>query len=84
MMYRVGSELVTDVKRRAHRLMRNAGRSYLTPIGVKQMTRSPRRWTADRGWWLINIEFQPSGYSVGSYLNVGLQHLWIARDYRAR
>jgi hypothetical protein len=34
------------------------------------------------GWWLINIEFQPSGYSVGSYLNVGLQHLWIARDYR--
>jgi hypothetical protein len=83
MMYRVGSELGSaDVKRRANRLMRDAGRGYLTPIGVKQMSRSPRFWTADRGWCLINIEFQPSGYSVGSYLNVGLQHLWIARDYR--
>ena len=46
------------------------------------MSRSSRRWTADRGWWLINVEFQPSAYSVGSYLNVGLQHLWIPRDHR--
>jgi hypothetical protein len=62
--------------------MQDAGRSHLTPIGVQQMSRSPRRWTADRGWWLINVEFQPSGCSVGSYLNVGLQHLWIPKDHR--
>jgi hypothetical protein len=79
----MGSESATaDVKRRASRLMRDAGRSHLTSIGVQQMSRSPRLWTADRGWWLINVEFQPSGYSVGSYLNVGLQHLWIPKDHR--
>jgi len=40
-------------------------------------------WVADRGWWLHNVEFQPSGFSVGSYLNVGLQHLWHVQDYRS-
>jgi hypothetical protein len=75
-----GHELLGQ--RRANRLMRDAGRSLLAPIGVQQMSRSPRLWTADRGWWLINVEFQPSGYSVGSYLNVGLQHLWIPKDHR--
>lgn len=83
MMYRMGSELSpAEVKRRAHRLLRDAGRNHLTAIGLQQMSRSPRSWTADRGWWLVNVEFQPSSYSVGSYLNVGLQHLWIPRDYR--
>lgn len=82
-MYRMGSELSSaDIKRRANRLMRDAGRSHLIPIGLQQMSGSPRLWTADRGWWLVNVEFQSSGYSVGSYLNVGLQHLWIPRDSR--
>lgn len=38
-------------------------------------------WVADRGWWLHNVEFQPSGFTVGSYLNVGLQHLWHVQEY---
>jgi hypothetical protein len=83
MMSYMESELGSaEVKRRASRLMREAGRRHLSPLGVVQMSRSARMWTADRGWWLINVEFQTSGYSVGSYLNVGLQHLWIPRDYR--
>jgi hypothetical protein len=83
MMSCMDSKLGPDeVEFRANRLMRDAGRSHLTPVGVQPMSRSARRWTADRGWWLINVEFQPSGYSVGSYLNVGLQHLWIPRDHR--
>lgn len=83
MIYHVGSELSSaDIKRRANQLMRDAGRSHLAPIGVRQMSRSSRLWTADLGWWLINVEFQPSPYSVGSYLNVGLQHLWIPKAYR--
>jgi hypothetical protein len=40
-------------------------------------------WVADRGWWLHNVEFQPSGFTVGSYLNVGLQHLWDVQDSRS-
>jgi hypothetical protein len=71
-----------EVKQRANRLMRDAGRRHLTPIGVQQVSRSARVWTADRGSWLINVEFQPSAHLVGSYLNVGLQHLWIPKDYR--
>jgi hypothetical protein len=83
MMTCMGGELGSaDVKRRAIRLLRDAGRSHLKSIGLEQTSRSARLWTADRGWWLVNVEFQPSGYSVGSYLNVGLQHLWIPRDYR--
>jgi hypothetical protein len=62
--------------------MRDAGRSHLAPIGVRQTSRSSRLWTADLGWWLINVEFQPPEFSVGSYLNVGLQHLRIPRDHR--
>jgi hypothetical protein len=71
-----------EVKQRANRLMRDAGRRHLTPIGVRQTSRSARMWTADRGWWLINVEFQPSRHLVGSYLNVGLQHLWTPKDHR--
>jgi hypothetical protein len=71
-----------DVKRRATQLLRDAARTHLAPVGVQQMSRSPLRWTVDRGWWLINVEFQPSGYLNGCYLNVGLQHLWIRRDHR--
>ena len=70
-----------DVKQRAVHLMRDAGRRYLVPAGATPKGRSGRYWIADRGWWLVNIEFQPSSYAVGAYLNVGLQHLWDVKDY---
>jgi len=44
---------------------------------------SPRQWLGDHGWWLINVEFQASSWSVGSYLNVGLQYLWTVTDHRS-
>ena len=50
-------------------------------MGFTQTGKSPRGWRFDHGWWLINVEFQPSNFSVGSYLNVGLQHLWVVRDW---
>jgi hypothetical protein len=70
-----------EIKRLATRAMRDAGGRHLLPIGATG-NRSGRRWTVDRGWWLINIEFQAAGFAVGSYLNVGLQHLWQPRDHR--
>jgi hypothetical protein len=52
----------------------------LGPLGVVRKGRS-RTWIDDHGWWLINVEFQPSGHRQGCYLNVGIQHLWVMRDY---
>lgn len=45
-------------------------------MGLFQIGRS-RSWVDDHGWWIINVEFQPSGFSKGSYLNVGVQWLWL-------
>jgi hypothetical protein len=42
-----------------------------------------RAWIDDRGWRLHIVEFQPSGWSQGSYLNVACTCLWHVRDYVA-
>jgi hypothetical protein len=33
-------------------------------------------WLDDHTWWLVVVEFQPSSWSQGSYLNVGAMWLW--------
>jgi hypothetical protein len=40
-----------------------------------------RTWLDDHGWWLCVVEFQPSSWSRGSYLNVGCCWLWQVKDY---
>src|SRR5919197_3091278 len=57
------------------KLLNAAAREYLRPLGLAQRGRS-RLWFDDHGWWIINVEFQPSGWSKGSFLNVGVQWLW--------
>jgi hypothetical protein len=52
------------------RVMREAFR----PHGLLQKGRS-RVWFGDRGWWVTVVELQPSGWSKGSYLNVGA--MWL-------
>ena len=47
----------------------------LAPMGLIRKGRS-RTWLDDRGWYVIVVEFQPSGFSKGSYLNVGAHFLW--------
>jgi len=69
------------VRRLAARALRDAGRRVLGELGMCHRRSSPRLWWLDRGWWLVNVEFQPSSWQVGSYLNVGLQHLWDVRDH---
>ena len=42
-----------------------------------------RLWLGDRLWWLPIVEFQPSGWSKGSYLNVAAMWLWHPSDHFA-
>jgi len=61
------------------KLLDAAAREVLGPLGIKRRGRS-RTWLDDRGWWVGVIEFQPSSWSRGSYLNVGVNWLWQAGE----
>src|SRR5262249_16802956 len=61
-------------------LITRSARSMLRPLGLMQKGRS-RTWLDDHGWWLCVVEFQPSAWSRGSYLNVGCCWLWQVKGY---
>ena len=58
------------------RLIAAAAKAALTPLGCKRKGQS-RLWFSDERYWLITVEFQPSAWSKGSYLNVRPQWLWL-------
>jgi hypothetical protein len=62
------------------RLLTAAARNILRPMGLVQKGRS-RVWLDDHGWWICVVEFQPSSWGRGSYLNVGCMWLWHVKDY---
>jgi hypothetical protein len=57
------------------RIIAEAAKASLRPLGFQRKGRS-RTWLADHGWWLTIVEFQPSAWSKGSYLNVAAHWLW--------
>ena len=57
-----------------------AAKAALAPIGMVRKGRS-RTWLADRGYILGIVEFQPSAWSRGSYLNVSVMWLWRPIDH---
>lgn len=63
-------------------IIREAARVHLAPLGFKQKGRS-RIWLRDHGWWIGIVEFQPSSWSKGSYLNVACMWLWHPQDHFA-
>ena len=63
-----------------NRVLADAAKAVLAPMGLERKGRS-RTWLDDRSWHLIVVEFQPSGWSRGSYLNVGVMWLWYEKDY---
>ncbi len=70
------------------KLIATAAKELLGPLGFQRKGRS-RVWLADHGWWLTVVEFQPSGWTKGSYLNVAAHWLWLERvclsfDYGGR
>ncbi|MBM3530199.1 MAG: hypothetical protein FJX62_19115 [Alphaproteobacteria bacterium] len=68
------------------RLIAAAAKAALSPLGCKRVGQS-RLWISDERHWLIFVEFQPSGWSKGSYLNVTPVWLWLrygSNDYHPR
>lgn len=63
-------------------IIRAAARMHLAPLGFRQKGRS-RTWLRDHDWWLAVVEFQPSSWSKGSYLNVACMWLWHPQDHIA-
>lgn len=61
------------------RIIAEAAKRELAPLGFKRKGRS-RLWIADRGYWASIVEFQPSQWSRGSYLNVTPHWLWGLTD----
>lgn len=63
-----------------NRIIARAAKSVLAPLDCRQQGRS-RIWLDDHGWWVTVVEFQPSQWSKGSGLNVGVCWLWYEKDY---
>jgi hypothetical protein len=61
------------------RLIAAAAKAALVPLGCQRKGQS-RFWLSDQRFWTISIEFQPSGWSKGSYLNVGATWLWYVKE----
>lgn len=62
------------------KIINRVARQVLKPIGVKRKGQS-RIWLDDNGWWITVIEFQPSAWSKGSYLNVGINFQWYPQEH---
>jgi hypothetical protein len=51
------------------KLIAAAAKAALLPLGCRRIGQS-RCWISDQRFWYILIEFQPSAWSKGSYINV--------------
>ena len=70
-----------DIMQPTHdKLIARAAKKELGSLGFARKGRS-RTWIADHGWWATIVEFQPSSWSKGSYLNVAPHWLWSCNDF---
>lgn len=65
-----------------NKLLKKIAKEQLKPYGIFQQGQS-RTFLYDRGWFTIVIEFQPSAWSKGTYLNIGVDFNFYPRDYFA-
>ena len=61
------------------KIIADAAKAALGPLDFRRKGRS-RTWFSDHGWWLTVVEFQPSAWSKGCYLNVAAHWLWSEVD----
>jgi len=57
------------------KIIASTAKATLGPLGCCRVGQS-RLWVSDERSWVIVVEFQPSGFSRGSYLNVAPMWLW--------
>ena len=57
-----------------------AAKRALQSLDLRRKGQS-RLWLGDHGWWLAVVEFQPSAFQKGSYLNVAAHWLWSEGGY---
>jgi len=57
------------------KIINAVAKKYLAPMGFFRKGTS-RVWLQDNGWFFTVVEFQPSGFSKGTYLNVAMNFLW--------
>jgi hypothetical protein len=65
-----------------NKLLKKIAKNRLRPYGVFQKGNS-RTFLLDNGWYIIIIEFQPSSWDKGSYLNIGVDLNVYPRSYLA-
>ena len=63
-----------------NKIITEVAKNVLKPAGLLREGQS-RTWLDDHGWFTIIFEYQPSGYSKGTYLNVGINFHWYKNDY---
>ena len=56
-------------------IINDVAKKILAPEGLFRKG-SSRCWIDDNDWFFIVVEFQPSAFEKGSYLNVGIDFLW--------
>jgi hypothetical protein len=64
------------------KIIRKVAKERFVGHGLKQKGQS-RLWYFSGDYYLILIEFQPSSWEKGTYLNVGLDFNWYPKDYFA-
>ena len=63
-----------------NKIINKAASDVLKPMGLFRKGQS-RIWIDDNDWFLIIVEFQPSNWDKGSYLNVAVNYLWSGKEY---
>lgn len=61
------------------RIIAAAAKAALVSLGCVRKGQS-RVWYSDQRYWVIAVEFQPSAWSKGSYLNIFVGWLWKTSD----
>lgn len=62
------------------KIIKRICKEVLLPVGVFQRG-SSRLYIDDNGYFFTVIEFQPSSWSKGTYLNIALHFLWNKNDF---
>jgi hypothetical protein len=62
-----------------NKLLKKIARERLKSYGIVQKG-SSRFFFKDKGWYVIGIEFQPSGFDKGTYMNIGVDFNFYPRE----